>query len=59
MDSRVSYRRRAPSPHCTCKVGEHAVVRHKHYCCQACADHHPNGEPCTASAKCYCADNPR
>lgn len=47
-------------PQCKCKIGEHAVVRHgKHYCCQACADHHPNGEPCTASANCHCAEKPK
>ncbi|VVN88334.1 metallothionein [Pseudomonas fluorescens] len=40
---------------CNCKIGEHSIVRHgKHYCCQACADHHPNGEAC-ASTGCKCA----
>ncbi|MFQ6573924.1 metallothionein [Pseudomonas sp. UM16] len=43
-------------PDCNCKVGANPVVRDgKSYCCQACADHHPNGKPCTASG-CGCAN---
>ncbi|NWA28577.1 hypothetical protein HX866_27180 [Pseudomonas gingeri] len=30
----------------------------KHYCCQACAEHHSNGEPCTASKR-RCAGKPK
>ncbi|MBB1612054.1 metallothionein [Pseudomonas protegens] len=43
-------------PACTCKLGAHAIVRHgKHYCCQACADHHAHGEPCACTEGCKCA----
>ena len=42
-------------PDCNCKVGDNPVQREgKSYCCQACADHHPAGKPCSASG-CGCA----
>lgn len=42
-------------PNCTCKLGEHSVVRHgKHYCCEGCAKHHEHGEACVM-AGCQCA----
>ncbi|NWB89485.1 metallothionein [Pseudomonas agarici] len=44
-------------PHCNCKVGNNPIVNAgKSYCCQACADHHRNGEPCASTADgCQCS----
>ncbi|NWA05270.1 metallothionein [Pseudomonas gingeri] len=44
-------------PHCNCKLGSNPIVSAgKSYCCQACADHHRNGEPCTSTAAgCQCS----
>jgi len=42
-------------PKCSCKLGEHPIVRHgKHYCCEACAKHHEHGEECVNQG-CKCA----
>ncbi|MHC8408384.1 MULTISPECIES: metallothionein [unclassified Pseudomonas] len=42
-------------PQCSCKLGEHSIARHgKHYCCDACAHHHANGEACSSEG-CKCA----
>jgi hypothetical protein len=43
-------------PSCNCKVGSHGIERDgKHYCCQACADHHPKGQA-QHSSGCHCGD---
>jgi hypothetical protein len=45
-------------PGCTCSASsEHCIERDgKRYCCQACADLHPGGQPCPSSA-CHCEQN--
>lgn len=44
-------------PNCNCSVGTNGVERDgKHYCCQACADHHPKGQGCATSSGCKCGD---
>lgn len=44
-------------PNCNCSVGTNGVEREgKHYCCEACADHHSKGQGCAMSSSCKCGD---
>ncbi|WP_176511142.1 metallothionein [Pseudomonas faucium] len=46
---------RCACEHCSCTVGENAVMREgKAYCCEACASGHRGGEPCRMG-NCTCA----
>ncbi|WLH66263.1 metallothionein family protein [Pseudomonas sp. FP2309] len=38
---------------CTCEANADHQRDGKHYCSQACADRHPDGQPCPA-ADCHC-----
>lgn len=38
---------------CSCKASVHHQRNGKHYCSQACADMHPQGQPCP-STDCHC-----
>lgn len=40
-----------------CKVGANAIVHQgKHYCCEGCAEHHAQGQPCASTEGCKCAE---
>ncbi|MBK5540376.1 metallothionein [Pseudomonas sp. TH05] len=44
-------------PSCKCKVGANAIVHQgKHYCCEGCAEHHAQGQPCASTEGCKCAE---
>ncbi|MEP9315764.1 metallothionein [Pseudomonas sp. LABIM340] len=48
---------RCSCPGCSCSLGATAVYREGHaYCCQACADGHPDGEKRCQDTHCHCGE---
>lgn len=46
---------RCSCPGCSCSLGATAVYREgRAYCCQACADGHPDGEKRCQDTHCHC-----